>query len=73
MNNKKNFKKTIKRLFKVSMYAILTLVSYQISIKLANNFIVLLHKIIDFGVENITKVIFALLLVIITNILYFKK
>lgn len=71
LKNNKNVKMTI-LLTKMTLYFIMIILCFKYSIVIANNIIFGLQQIILWGTDNMTKLVFGILVAIIT-IIMFKK
>ena len=69
--NNKNVKMTI-LLTKMTLYFIMIILCFKYSIIIANNIIFGLQQIVLWGTDNMTKLVFGILVAIIT-IVMFKK
>ena len=71
LKNNKKVKMTI-LLTKITLYFIMIILCFKYSIVIANNIIFGLQQIILWGTDNMTKLVFGILVAIIT-IVMFKK
>lgn len=71
---KKAFKKKMRlSLVKLGIYSILVMASYIVAFKLGLYFMELLEKILASGIENITKVFYAFIILLLTKVMYAKR
>ena len=71
LKNNKKVKMTI-LLTKITLYFIMIILCFKYSIVIANNIIFGLQQIVLWGTDNMTKLVFGILIAIIT-IVMFKK
>ena len=71
LKNNKKVKMTI-LLTKITLYFIMIILCFKYSIVIANNIIFGLQQIILWGADNMTKLVFGILVAIVT-IIIFKK
>ena len=65
--------KAILLLIKLTIYFILVVASYLLALRLASYFIKGLEYILSYGLENITKVFYGIILLLVTKMYYFKR
>ena len=71
LKNKKKVKMTI-LLTKMILYFIMIILCFKYSIVIANNIIFGLQQIVNWGVDNMTKLVFGVVVAIITIIMFRK-
>ena len=72
LKNNKKVKMTI-LLTKITLYFIMIILCFKYSIVIANNIIFGLQQIILWGADNMTKLVFGILVEIITIIIFRKN
>lgn len=72
LKNNKRVKLTLK-LIKAILYLICLILSFKYSIIIANNIMFGLHKILEWGTENMTRLVFGILMIIVTTIFIKNK
>ena len=72
LKNNKKVKMTI-LLTKITLYFIMIILCFKYSIVIANNIIFGLQQIILWGADNMTKLVFGILVAIITIIIFRKN
>lgn len=72
LKNNKKIKMTI-LLTKMILYFIMIILCFKYSIIIANNIIFGLQQIILWGADNMTKLVFGILVAIVTIIIFKKK
>ena len=71
LKNNKKFKMTI-LLTKITLYFIMIALCFKYSIIIANNIIFDLQQIVLWGADNMTKLVFGLMVAIVTIIMFRK-
>lgn len=72
LKNNKKIKMTI-LLTKMTLYFIMIILCFKYSIVIANNIIFGLQQIVLWGTDNMTKLVFGILVAIITIIIFRKN
>ena len=72
LKNNKKVKMTI-LLTKITLYFIMIILCFKYSIVIANNIIFGLQQIILWGTDNMTKLVFGILVAIVTIIIFRKN
>lgn len=72
LKNNKKVKMTI-LLTKITLYFIMIILCFKYSIVIANNIIFVLQQIILWGADNMTKLVFGILVAIVTIIIFRKN
>ena len=72
LKNNKKVKMTI-LLTKITLYFIMIILCFKYSIVIANNIIFGLQQIVLWGADNMTKLVFGILVAIVTIIIFRKN